>query len=81
MDESPWEPPAVAWDRRVWDELYDSGPPPICTFCDADIDDRRYAVGLQILLAWQPNVVETRWAHVQCLRRAIASRPQAALAA
>jgi hypothetical protein len=33
------------------------------------VDDRLYAIALQINRAWSPYGQETRYAHVECVRR------------
>jgi hypothetical protein len=65
-----WEPLAVPWNETVWDGLFESGGG-LCCLCDEPVTDRRFALGLQVYRAWATNEVETRFAHVDCLRRSM----------
>jgi hypothetical protein len=68
--EDQWEPPVIPWPEDVWRELFETGGA-VCTFCDSIVNDRRYAVALQFLRAWEPETIEVRLAHVECLRRSM----------
>ena len=67
-----WEAPYGPWQQADWDELFARGGAN-CSFCGGLVNDRRYAIALQINRAWETPDLETRWAHVDCLRIAMSA--------
>jgi hypothetical protein len=58
------------WNEQDWDELFARGGA-LCSFCGKVVDDRRYAVALQIHRAWDTRFANSRYAHIQCLNKAL----------
>jgi len=60
-------------DGQTWSEVIENGEVR-CTFCDEVVDDRRFAVGLEIRRSFSRGSTEYRFSHVECLRAAMHPR-------
>jgi hypothetical protein len=56
-------------DDMPWTEFFNEGGR--CTFCDQQVDDPRFAVGISIRRSFSRSSVGYRFCHVECLRRAM----------
>ena len=57
-------------DDLTWGEFFAEGGAS-CTFCDALVNDPRYAVGLEIRRSFSSGSTDYRFCHIECLRKAM----------
>ena len=64
-----WDRVFPGWmidDAMTWDEVVEE--PASCCFCDQEVSDERFAIGLVVRRAFSRASVEYMFCHVECLR-------------